>query len=99
MHVLGVTDHPDGPWTTQQARGFLMDLGHRASEFDYLIRDQAGQFSRSFDMVLASADIKVTKIPRGAPERMRTRRDSYVPSAQRALSGCSSSADVTYAPC
>jgi putative transposase len=67
LHVLGVTTHPDGPWTTQQARNLIMDLGERAARFRFLVRDRAGQFTASFDAVLADAGIEVLQIPPRCP--------------------------------
>jgi putative transposase len=67
VHILGITANPDGPWTTQQIRKLLMDLGDRAADFRFLVRDRAEQFTASFDAVLADAGIEAVKIPPRSP--------------------------------
>ena len=63
MHILGTTAHPDAPWSTHQIRNLLMDLGDRAADFRFLVRDRAGPFTASSGAVLASAGIEAVKIP------------------------------------
>jgi transposase InsO family protein len=67
VHLLGATTNPDGRWTTQQARNLVMDLGDRVAEFRVLVRDRAGQFTASFDAVLADVGICVVRIPPRCP--------------------------------
>ena len=67
VHILGVTAHPDGRWTTQQIRNLLMDLGDRAAGFRFLLRDRAGQFTDALDAALAASGIQAVKNPPPSP--------------------------------
>ena len=67
VYFAGITDHPNGPWITQQARNQVWTIQEQEDEFCALIRDNDKKFPNSFDTVFESEGINVIRIPYFAP--------------------------------
>jgi transposase InsO family protein len=67
MHIGGITAHPTGDWTVQQARNLSLDLGGRFGDFRFLIRDRGSNFTASFDAVFQAVGITVVRTAAQAP--------------------------------
>ena len=65
-HLAGITANPDGAWTTQATRNFLIDPGQLPTSVKFLISDRAGQFTGSFDAMF-TAGIRILTSPPQAP--------------------------------
>jgi putative transposase len=65
VHLAGVTEHPSGRWTTQQARNLMIDSGGRERPMRFLIHDRDAKFSAAFDEVFRTE--QVIRTPFRAP--------------------------------
>jgi putative transposase len=65
LHLAGVTAHPTGAWTVQQARNLAMDLGDRLGTLRFLIHDRDPVFTAAFGEVFKAEGLKIiTTLPR-----------------------------------
>ena len=80
IRILGVTPHPTGAWTAQQARNLIMDLSGHADRVRFMIRDRGSNFTSAFDAVLADAGIRTVLC------NVRTPRMNAI--AERWIGGC-----------
>jgi putative transposase len=84
VRVLGVTLHPTGEWTSQQARNLLMDLGEQAQRVRFMIRDRGSNFTAAFDAVLDSAGIRTVLCHTRTP-RMNAIAERWIGGCRREL--------------
>jgi transposase InsO family protein len=84
IRVLGLTLHPTGERTAQQARNLLMDLGDQAHRVKFMIRDRGSNFTAAFDAVLADAGIR-TVLCNVATPRMNAIAERWIGGCRREL--------------
>ena len=71
LHLAGITAHPAGAWTVQQARNLAMDLGERAGTPRFLIHDRDPLFTTAFGEVLTSEGLRIITTMPNTPRMKR----------------------------
>ena len=84
IRIIGLTLHPTGEWTTQQARNLVMDLGQQAHRARFMIRDRGSSFTTAFDAVLADAGIRTVLCSIQTP-RMNAITERWIGGCRREL--------------
>jgi putative transposase len=84
IRILGITLHPTGEWTAQQARNLLIDLGELADQVKFMIRDRGPNFTAAFGAVLADAGIRTVLCNIQTP-RMNAIAERWIGGCRREL--------------
>ena len=84
MHLGGVTEHPTGEWTVQQARNLALALGERFEDIRFLLRDRGSNFTASFDAVFQATGTRILRTAVQAP-RMNAICERLVGTLRREL--------------
>jgi hypothetical protein len=72
MHLGGVTAHPTGQWTVQQARNLALTLGERLENVRLLIRGNGSNVTQSFHAVFQAAGTRILRTAVQAPRMNAT---------------------------
>jgi transposase InsO family protein len=83
-HLDGVTAHPTGEWTVQQARNLALTLDDRFEDIKFLIRDRGSNFTCSFDSVFEATGTRILRTAVQAP-RMNATCERLVGTLRREL--------------
>jgi hypothetical protein len=84
MHLRGVSAHPSGEWTVQQARNLAPTLDQQFEDIKFMIRDRGSNFTASFDAVFQATGTTILRTAVQVP-RMNTACERLVGILRREL--------------
>lgn len=86
VHLLGAAIDPSGEWVAQTARNLMVEMGERACQFRFLVRDRDAKYTAMYDAVFQAEGVEVLLMPPQAP-RANAFTQRWVRTARRECLG------------